>query len=129
MILAMECVNPALPVVRPLSPREIVELRAELRNYLQRFRLALLRLAAELNRGITQDATYKEITEAARFVVETEVQPTLVELQNALSQPAKHWTVRGFEFAKQVPELASPFVTMPREIAVARALAAVGGLL
>ncbi len=127
-ILAMECVNLVLPMIRPLSPREVVELREDLRDYLQPFRSALMRLAAELNRGISQSATHEEIVEAARFVVETEVQPTLVELQSALSKPAKHWTVRGFELAKQVPELASAFATMPLGLAVAKAMAVFGGV-
>jgi hypothetical protein len=41
-ILAMECVNFALPAVRPLNPDEIVELRSELRPFLQPFRTNVL---------------------------------------------------------------------------------------
>ena len=65
---------------------------------------------------------------AARFVVDTEVAPTLAELSNQLAQQTKGWTARGFEFVKQVPELASAFATMPTSMAVAKALAAAGAV-
>ena len=127
-ILALECVSFALPTVRPLSPEELVAARAELKPYLQPFRSAVLKLTKELNSAISQSADHEEIVKASRFLVETDVVPTLAELSNALHQPTKGWMGRGFEFVKQVPELATAFATMPAELALAKALAATGAV-
>jgi len=127
-IMAMECLVLALPAVPPLSPREIVELRHALTDNLQAFRRGILRLATNLNGQITKSATHSDLLKAAHFIAATEVQPALLELQEALSRSKKPWTVRAFEAAKQVPELVSSFATMPLNIAVAKALAVVGGI-
>jgi hypothetical protein len=66
---------------------------------------------------------------AARFIVQTDVEPALAELRNELAKPARGWLTRTFDLAKQVPVLATTFATMPREIAYAHVLAALGGLL
>lgn len=126
-VLALECVALVLPVVPPLSPREIVELRGELKGELLAFRGELLRLAAELNRSITENASAAELQSAANFVIKTSVLPALLELQNKLSTPKRSWTVRAFDAVKQVPELVSAFATLPPSVATAKLLAATGG--
>lgn len=127
-ILAMECVSFALPHVRPLSPTELIAARAELKPQLLPFRASVLRLTKELNLAIGQNADRDEIVAAARFLVETDVAPALAELANELGKPTKGWTGRGFEFVKQVPEIASAFATMPPSLAIAKALAAAGAV-
>lgn len=127
-ILAMECVNFALPAVRPLNPAEIVELRAELRPYLQPFRSSVLKLSKDLNNAIGSDDDYEEIAKAARFIVRVEVEPTLAELREQLAKPTRGWLTRTFDVVKQAPMLATTFATMPRGIFYAQVLAAVGGM-
>ena len=128
-ILAMECANLVLPKIRVLHPREIMEMREDLSKHLQPFRLSLLRLSAELNKAISSTSSLEEILRAARFIVETEVQPTLIELKASIDAPSKRWYSRALEVAKQVPELVTSFATMPTNMAIARVLAALGGIL
>jgi hypothetical protein len=128
-ILAMECANLVLPRIRVLHPREIMEMREELSKHLQPFRLGLLKLSAELNKAISSTSSREEIIRAACFIVETEVQPTLIELKASIEAPSKRWYNRALEVAKQVPELAASFATMPTNVAIAKVLAALGSIL
>lgn len=127
-IMAMECIKVALPNVRPLTPREIVELRAELSKDLKLFRQSLLGLAAELNRQISQNASYEDIMRAAKFIAETQVEPSLAELRAGLERTGSDWYKRAYDLAKEVPTLATMYATMPKEIAIAKALAMFGGV-
>lgn len=90
-ILALECANLVLPKIRVLRPQEILEMREELSKYLQPFRLSLIRLAAELNKAISKTSANDEVLSAARFLVETEVNPALIELKAAIEAPSKRW--------------------------------------
>lgn len=127
--LAMECVDFALPVGRPLSPVEIVRLRHELQPYLQPFRSNVAKLAKELNEVIGAGEDLAEVQRAARSLVETDVAPTMAELRAAMSKPAHGWMMRGFEAVKQVPSIAATYSMLGAAAAVAQALAAIGGLL
>lgn len=127
-IMAMECIKIALPNVRPLTPREIVELRAELSKDLTLFRRSLLGLAAELNRQISQNASYEDIMRAAKFIAETQVEPSLAELRAGLERSGSNWYKRTYDLVKEVPELATIYATMPKEIAIAKVLAMIGGM-
>lgn len=128
-ILAMECASLVLPKLRVLRPQELLEARDELHKYVRPFRLGLLRLAAELNKAISQTSDLNEVIEAAQFLIETEVHPSLVELREAVERPDKRWYSRALEAAKQVPELATSFATMPTNIAIAKVLATIGSIL
>lgn len=127
-IMAMECIKVALPNVRPLTPREIVELRAELSKDLSLFRQSLLSLAAELNQQISQNASYEDIMRAAKFIAETQVEPSLADLRAGLERSGGDWYKRAYDLAKEVPALFTMYATMPREIAIAKALAMFGGV-
>lgn len=128
-ILALECANLVLPKIRVLQPQEILEIRDDLSKYLRPFRLSLLRLAGELNKAISSTSTNDEILRASRFLIETEVQPSLIELRAAIEAPGKRWYNRAFDVAKQVPELATSFATLPTNVAIAKVLAALGAIL
>lgn len=127
-IMAMECIKVALPNVRPLTPREIVELRAELSKDLATFRRSLLGLASELNRQISQSASYEDIIRAAKFIVQTQVEPSLAELRSGLERSGGNWYKRAFDIAKEVPVLATMYASMPPEIVIAKVLAMIGGI-
>ncbi len=128
-ILAMECASFVLPKLKILNPQEILEIRHELSDYLVPFRVSTLRLAGELNKAITNASNNEEVIQAAKFLVETEVQPSLLELQNVINAPSRKWYYRAFDAAKQVPELATAYATMSQNLAIAKTLAAIGNIL
>lgn len=128
-ILAMECASLVLPKIRSMNIDELSEARQELSKYLKPFRRSLLGLARELNHAIESSASHEDIMRAAKFVVETSVFPPLEELREALERPSKPWYNRTFDVVKQVPELATNFASMPMSMAIAKALASLGGIL
>lgn len=128
-ILALECVALALPVMPSLTPAQIVQVRSELEGALLPFRAGLLRLAGKLNEQISQNAIHEDIVKQAQFLVATEIQPALLELSNGLEKSTKSLTTRAFEVVKHVPTLAASAMTMDWSLAIAHALAAVGGIL
>lgn len=127
-ILAMECTSFVLPKLKPLHPKDILEMRHELSDYIVPFRLSILKLAVELNKAITNASTNDEVIQAAKFLVETEVQVSLIELQNVINKPSKKWYSRAFDAAKQAPELVTAYTTMPTNIAIAKTLTAIGNI-
>jgi hypothetical protein len=129
-IMAVECVRLVLPSVPPvLHPRDIGEMRSELRAHLRPFRLALLRLAGELNGLITADASPRDVQAAARVLAETKVYPELQGLRDEIERASKPYFKRTIGVFKAAPELAQAFSTMSPSLAVARVLGKLlGGL-
>ena len=127
-IIAMECIGMLLPKLRPLQPGEIREFRAENAALIAPFRRALLQLAAKLNASISSTSTNDEVMEAARFFVETTVHPELIDLKHVLDNPSKKWYGRAWDATKQTPEIATTYFTVGQEAALAKLLAAVGGV-
>jgi hypothetical protein len=112
-ILTIESVRLALPKLRGLKPKELSEFRQQTADYVKPFRLAMLRLAKDLNAAIRSDASLQDVQKEARFLVETTVFPQLRELERVMHDPGKPWYQRAVDLAKSAPELASSFVTMP----------------
>ena len=121
-ILTMESVNLVLPKIAPLEPAALGDFREQLAPHLKPFRVAMLKLAKDLNAAIEAGASLTEVQKQAKFLVETEVYPKLAELDAAIKDPAKHWYRRMIDIAKAVPELAANFLTMPRSLAIAKFL-------
>ena len=46
-----------------------------------------------------------------------------------MENPSKRWFGRAYDLAKQAPELATSFYTMPLSLAIAKALSGVAGVL
>lgn len=93
-ILCVESVTAAMPLLPVLGPREIVEFRMENKKELQNFRAAMLRLAAELNSQISEGISAAEVAKKAKIVVDTEIVPSLHELNNDLQNPNRAWHKR-----------------------------------
>lgn len=125
-IMAMECVNLVLPEVGELQPDEILEARSELLKYLLPFRMGLLRLSSKLNAAIEAVSDQEEIVRAARFVAETDVYPSLLELKNELSKPKKGWGRRSWELTKKVPGLVASYAVLNLQEAIPKTVAALG---
>ena len=125
-IIAMECVNMALPEIGALQPRQILEAREELATYVKPFRLSMLRLSSQLNQSIESDSSSGEIVAAAKFVVDTEVYPSLMELKNELAKPRKGWLSRSWDLTKKLPQLAVSYAALNREEALPKTVEALG---
>lgn len=128
-IIAMECIRLALPNIAPLEPVALKEFREEIAPDVRPFRLAMLRLAKELNEAISSGMSIADVQKEARFLVETKIYPELVSLESILTNPAKHWHKRASEFAQSAPELISNFFTLPTSMALAKLLARIAGVL
>jgi hypothetical protein len=128
-ILAIESVKLVLPKLKPLMPKELQEFRAETAEYVKPFRVAMLRLAKELNAALTSDARLEDVRRQAQFLVETSVYPQLHDLEAVLNDPGKPWYKRAVDLAKAAPELATNFATMPKGIALAKLLGAIAKVL
>lgn len=128
-ILAIESVKLALPRLKPLSPSELQEFRAETTQYVKPFRAAMLSLAKELNAGLTSDMRLDEVQKHAQFLVETTIYPRLHDLEAVLSDPGKPWYKRAVDLARAAPELAANFATTPKGIALAKVLGALANAL
>jgi hypothetical protein len=127
VIMAMECVNLVLPEIGELQPEQIVEARADLKNFVGPFRLSLLRLAGQLNRVIQATSDYQEIRRAAEFIVKTDVYPALAELRNELEKSAhRSWIPRTWDLVKRVPELFAEYSTGAFAVAIPRTISAFG---
>ena len=106
-MLAIESVKLVLPKLKPLSPRQLQEFRAETSVHVKPFRAEMLRLAKELNNALTSGMTSEDVRKHARFLVETTVYPQLHELEAVLTDPGKPWYRRAIDLAKTAPELAT----------------------
>jgi hypothetical protein len=54
-----------------------------------------------------------EVTNAARFVAQTEVEPELEDLRNFLRDPGRHWTQRLIDFSGPATILVSGASSFP----------------
>jgi hypothetical protein len=113
-------VLPRMPVLRPEA---IAELRAETKQQVRPFRLSLLRLAGDLNAMLASDAPMAAVQREAKALAETKVYPELQELRQILEDPGKPWHKRAIGFAKEAPDLAQSFITLPTHIALAKLFA------
>ena len=122
-MMALESLKFVLPNLRPLSPPELAAFRAETKDLVQPFRRAMLRLSKELNAAIQSDTPLSDVKKEARFIAETTVAPELEQLRADLARPNKPWYRRFVDLATALPSIAGEFATMPKSLAIAKALA------
>lgn len=122
-IMAIESVNVVLPDVGVKTLAELAEFRLETKELVKPFRRAMVGLSRDLNAAILSDATLDDVWREAHFIVETTVQPALMELRADLDRAPRPWHRRAVDAAKGLPELAGAFLTLPTHLAVAKALA------
>ncbi len=118
-MLAIECIKTALPQLPLLRPLDLMEFRAENEIYLNRFRRAMMRYAADINSQIGElDAD--EVQKRTTFFVETEIVPSLEELREAINAPARAWYKRAIDGVRIIPSLAAAaFVPTPGNLSAA----------
>jgi hypothetical protein len=84
-------VNLALPDLPVLTPQEIVEFRMENVRELKNFRGAMLRFAKSLNSLISENTSDEELQRKTKFVLDTEIIPSLHDLNRDLINPNRPW--------------------------------------
>lgn len=128
-ILTIESVKLVLPKIRPLTPEELRDFRSETADLVKPFRLAMLRMAKDLNAAISSEMTLEEVQNHARFLIETSVYPELIELEKVVHDPAKPWYRRAVDLAKSAPEIITSFSALPTNMALAMLLGRIAGVL
>lgn len=93
-LLAVESIKVALPHVPILTPRELIDFRADNVKELRAFRSSMLRYARELNQQISNDGSKEELFKKAKFLVDTEISPALHDLNRDLTNPNRPWHKR-----------------------------------
>jgi len=118
-ILTIESVKLALPKLKALTPEQLRDFRAETSEYVKPFRLAMLRMAKDLNGAITSEMKMEDVQQSAKFLIETVVYPELKELERIVHDPGKPWYRRVVDLTYSAPEIVTSFNTMPKNIALA----------
>lgn len=127
-VLALKCIELALPNVPVLTPASMVAARNELAPQLRAFRASVARLAGMLNAMLGSDADAAEIQKKAEFLVRTEVAATLSDLEAEVNKP-KILTLENLAFAASgVTSTVVAASTSNIPIAIATALGSLGAL-
>lgn len=127
-ILAVECVRFVLPSIPPIDIYDLLDFRDEMKPHVEQFRLVLLRLARQLNMLIQEGASASEIQRKARFVVETDINPLLIELRNFAESPDRPWYRKAIDWVRPGAQLLGSYYTVPQSAPLADTLTQYGGL-
>ena len=107
-ILAIECTKIALPATPLLRIEDIVEFRAENAQLLRGFRRSMLRYAADLN-GKIRGLSRADFEAQTKFFIQTEIVPSMDELNAVMNDPARPWHRRAIDALKITPEIGAAF--------------------
>jgi hypothetical protein len=121
-ILAVECTRIALPPTPLLRPEDIMEFREANAPLLRGFRRSMLRYAADLNSKI-KDITSEEFEAKTRFFIETQIVPSMDELNATMNDPARPWHKRAID-AKIIPQVGGAFLAGGGAAALTKAITA-----
>jgi len=122
-ILAVECTRIALPPTPLLRIDDLMEFRAENASLLRGFRRSMLRYAADLNDKI-KGLTREDFEAKTRFFIETEIVPSMDELNAVMNDPARPWHRRAIDALKIVPEIGGAFLAGGPAAALTKAVTA-----
>jgi hypothetical protein len=106
-LLAIQSASLILPDLPVMTAQELVDFRMENVNELRNFRASMLRYAKNLNATISEGVPIEEVNRKAKLVVDTEISPTLYELNRDLCNPNRPWYKRMIEGAKIVSSVAA----------------------
>jgi hypothetical protein len=122
-ILAVECTRIALPPTPLLRPEDIVEFREANAHLLRGFRRSMLRYAADLNSKI-KDITPEEFETKTKFFIETQIIPSMDELNATMNDPARPWHKRAIDALKIIPQVGGAFLAGGPTAALTKAITA-----
>jgi hypothetical protein len=119
-ILAIECtrIAPPTPLLRP---EDIMEFREANARLLRGFRRSMLRYAADLN-GKIKDITPEEFETKTKFFIETQIVPSMDELNAAMNDPARPWHKRAIDALKIIPQVGGAFLVGGGAAALTKAI-------
>jgi hypothetical protein len=122
-ILAIECTRIALPPTPLLRPEDIMEFREANAPLLRGFRRSMLRYAADLNSKI-KDVSPEEFETKTKFFIETQIIPSMDELNTTMNDPARPWHKRAVDALKIVPQIGGAFLAGGGAAALTKAITA-----
>jgi hypothetical protein len=122
-ILAVECTRIALPPTPLLRPEDIMEFREANAALLRGFRRSMLRYAADLNNKI-KDISWAEFEAKTKFFVETQIVPSMDELNATMNDPARPWHKRAIDALKILPQIGGAFLAGGGAAALTKAITA-----
>ena len=121
--LAVECTRIALPPTPLLRPEDIMEFREANAALLRAFRRSMLRYAADLN-GKIKDISWAEFEAKTKFFVETQIVPSMDELNATMNDPARPWHKRAVDALKIIPQVGGAFLAGGGAAALTKAITA-----
>jgi hypothetical protein len=83
-----------------------MEFREANAHLLRGFRRSMLRYAADLNSKI-KDITPEEFEAKTKFFIETQIVPSMDELNATMNDPARPWHKRAMDALKIIPQVAA----------------------
>jgi hypothetical protein len=122
-ILAVECTRIALPPTPLLQPEDIMEFREANAPLLRGFRRSMLRYAADLNSKI-KDLSPEEFETKTKFFIETQIVPSMDELNATMTDPARPWHKRAIDAIKIIPQVGGAFLAGGGAAALTKAISA-----
>jgi hypothetical protein len=90
-MLAVESLGLVLPDLPPMTCQELVDFRFENEKELRAFRASMLRFGKSLNEQISDDPSAEELNSQVKFIVDSEIAPTLHDLKRDLDNPNRPW--------------------------------------
>lgn len=84
--LAISSIEMVLPQVNELEDSDILELREKLSDELIPFRKSMIKLAPTIRQFLEEGASLKDVYYEARYIAETNIMPSLDELQNKMKK-------------------------------------------
>ncbi len=110
--LAVQSIDIALPAFSVLNSHDILEVREKLSSQLRPFRAAMLSLAPKVRAGMEADTPIQTLYQEAKYIVETEVLPTLVEMKNRLElERGTFWRKLTQKVVSRLPHIALNWAT------------------
>jgi hypothetical protein len=122
-ILAIECTRIALPPTPLLRLEDLMEFREANAALLRGFRRSMLRYAADLNNKI-QDVSREEFEAKTKFFIETQIVPSMDELNATMNDPARPWHKRAVDALKIIPQIGGAFLAGGPTAALTKAITA-----
>ena len=122
-ILAVECTRIALPPTPLLRIEDLMEFREANAALLRGFRRSMLRYAADLNNKI-KDISWAEFEAKTKFFIDTQITPSMDELNATMNDPARPWHKRAVDAVKIIPQIGGAFLAGGPSAALTKAITA-----
>lgn len=111
-ILAEECIRISLPQSISLSAEDILIAREKLKDELIPFRMTMQKMSSILKSAIKDSEDIEKIKAEAKFIAESQVEPTIYELKRKIEvEKSKLWVRIFGTVVKWIPLIAKGYLT------------------